>query len=271
MNRHHGFYAAFVQLYDSLFPLQEATVEILNAQLQAVNARRVLDIGCGSGSLALALRTRGYRVDAIDSSAEMIAVAVNKEQQYSSAESGRFVTASMQSLDRSADWPDASYDAVLCLGNTLAHAESGAAVRRVCAAVQRLLRPPGVFVVQGIDFDVVQQRAVRELPLLETKDYRFIRRYGSRSAAGMIPFYIRIVPRASSASRHALEATTALYALGWEQLKQILMETGFRRVERSASLLGANKRDGLELVVTAHAGAAARDKAPPSGYNTFSE
>ncbi|TVR29311.1 MAG: class I SAM-dependent methyltransferase [Spirochaetaceae bacterium] len=256
MNRHQEFYATFVQLYDSLFPLQQATVEILNAQLQAVNARCVLDIGCGSGSLALALRTRGYRVDAIDSSAEMVAVAVNKEQQHRSAESGKFVTASMQSLDRSADWPDASYDAVLCLGNTLAHAESGAAVRRVCAAVQRLLRPLGVFIVQGIDFDVVQQRAVRELPLIETDDYRLIRRYGERTAAELIPFHISIVPLASSAPGHALEATTALYALGWKQLKQILIETGFGCVERSVSLLGTNQRDGLELVVTARAGAA---------------
>ena len=271
MSRHQQFYATFVRLYDSLFPLQEATVEILNGQLRAVNARRVLDIGCGSGSLALALRARGYRVDGIDSSAAMIAVAVNKEHQHRCGETGRFVTATMQGLDRSADWPDASYDAVLCLGNTLAHAESGAAVKRVCAAVHRLLRPLGVFVVQGIDFDLVQQRALRELPVIETKDYLLIRRYGGRSAAGLIPFHISIVPRASSAPERAFEATTALYALGWDQLKRTLVETGFGRVERSVSLLGTNEREGLELVMIAHAGAASRDKAPPSGYNTFSE
>ena len=271
MSRHQQFYATFVRLYDSLFPLQEETVEIINGQLEAANARCVLDIGCGSGSLALALRERGYRVDGIDSSAAMIAAALNKEHQHGSGQTGRFVTASMQSLDRSAEWPDAAYDAVLCLGNTLAHAESGHVVKRVCAAVHRLLRAAGIFIVQGIDFDEVQRRALRELPVIETQDYRFIRRYGGRDTAGLIPFHITIVPRASSAPGHALEATTALYALGWDQLKQTLIETGFGCVERSVSLLGTNQRDGLELVVIARSGAASRDKDPPSGYNACSE
>ena len=67
---------------------------------------RFLDAGCGSGQYALALAAGGYRVDAVDLSPAMIAIASGH-----AAESGRDVTFHVADLV-ALPFPDATFDAV---------------------------------------------------------------------------------------------------------------------------------------------------------------
>ena len=73
--------AAAVPLYDSFDDYDRFVnwerrlayeLPFIEAQLQAANARRVLDVACGTGQHALALARRGYEVVGADLSAAMI-------------------------------------------------------------------------------------------------------------------------------------------------------------------------------------------------------
>jgi SAM-dependent methyltransferase len=86
---------------------------------------RVLEVGCGSGELALALSEGGWRVTAVDPRAP---------------ESGPFVRAAVEELDAAEYEPFDAAVAVLSLHHA---GDVGVVLDKVCS----LLKPGGVFVV----------------------------------------------------------------------------------------------------------------------------
>lgn len=94
---------------------------------------RVLDVGCGAGSLAAALAVRADRVDAIDRSPEMIAAARSA------------LPANVTCLDADVlehALPVAAYDAVVSL-TALHHMP----LEEILPRLERALRPGGVLAV----------------------------------------------------------------------------------------------------------------------------
>ena len=105
-------------------------------------AGKVLDAGCGSGSLALDLCRAGYVVEAVEDSAEFAALVAAKAGQLRVADRLRVQRASVTGLP----FADGSFDGLLC-GEVLEHVlpETGgdqAAVREF----HRVLQPGGVLV-----------------------------------------------------------------------------------------------------------------------------
>lgn len=103
---------------------------------------RLIDLGCGTGRLALRLAERGYGVLAVDLSAEMLKV-VGEKAALARAKVDR-LQANLVELDGVAS---ASFDHAACLFSTLGMIVGQAPRRRFLAHVLRLLRPGGVFVL----------------------------------------------------------------------------------------------------------------------------
>jgi len=105
---------------------------------RVVTGERVLDVGCGTGTLALAARKRVGEtgsVHGVDASPEMIARARTKAERHGPPVS--FDTAAAQSLP----FPDASFDVVLC-SLALHHLPPDARAAAL-AEMRRVLRPGG--------------------------------------------------------------------------------------------------------------------------------
>jgi SAM-dependent methyltransferase len=103
---------------------------------------RVIDLGCGTGRVAVPLAARGDRVTAVDLSEPMLRVAGEK----AAAAGVRLdrVKANVVELD---GLRDGVFDAVLCLFSTLGMVAGADARRCVVGHAFRLLRPGGVFVL----------------------------------------------------------------------------------------------------------------------------
>jgi ubiquinone/menaquinone biosynthesis C-methylase UbiE len=117
--------------------------------------RRVLELGCGTGSLAIMMARTGARVLAIDTSEEMLAVARRRIEAEGLAERVELRRLSALEVDT---LPRASFDAVVC---TLVLSElSDDEIRYVLAQTRALLAPAGQLLIAD---DVVPAGLLRRV------------------------------------------------------------------------------------------------------------
>jgi SAM-dependent methyltransferase len=117
---------------------------------------RVLDCAAGPGVLAVGLAQRGFEVTATDASAGM----VERATALAAAEGVDIVA-------RQCLWEDlgaqdfAPFDAVFCVGNSLAHARGHAARRAALGAMAGALAPGGVLVITSRNFELIRAEPYR--------------------------------------------------------------------------------------------------------------
>jgi SAM-dependent methyltransferase len=105
-------------------------------------AGRLIDLGCGTGRLALPMAQRGHWVVGVDLSAPMLHVVGDKAT--AAAVRIERVQANLVELG---GLDDEAFDYAACLFSTLGMIAGAEQRRRVLAHVHRLLRPGGVFVL----------------------------------------------------------------------------------------------------------------------------
>ena len=126
--------------------------------------RRVLDAACGTGLHAIALAQEGYQVVGADLSAPMIAQA-----RANASAHGVEASFSVAGLGGYAALGQ-TYDAAICLGNSLPHLLSEAAVAEALADFAAVLQPGGLLVIQNRNFDHVWRERERFMPPQSYRD-----------------------------------------------------------------------------------------------------
>jgi SAM-dependent methyltransferase len=134
-----GLSAAFYDLTTALDPTLIGDVEIY-ADLLAPGAS-VLELGTGTGRVALALAERGHEVTGLDLASSMLVQAKAKLKRADPAAAARVT---LVRGDMTALRLGRSFEAVLCPFFALAHLPAGAAWRNVFEGVARHLAPGGV-------------------------------------------------------------------------------------------------------------------------------
>ncbi len=113
----------------------------------------MLDAACGVGFDALSLHRRGFRVTATDASPAMAARARERL-----AAAGADVSVTRCHWAELPDRFGPEFDAVLCTGNSLAHAPSTTARRAALGGFANVLLPGGTLIVDTQDWSVVHGR-----------------------------------------------------------------------------------------------------------------
>jgi SAM-dependent methyltransferase len=135
----------FADVYDDWYADvsdAEGTVERVAALAAAAGGGPVLELGAGSGRLALPLAERGLETWAVDASPAMVSRLLAKP----GGERVHAVVADMAELDLDGPPP---FAVVLCAFNTFFNLTSGGAQRRCLARVAGLLAPAGRLVVEA--------------------------------------------------------------------------------------------------------------------------
>ncbi|HWT26180.1 MAG TPA: methyltransferase domain-containing protein [Solirubrobacteraceae bacterium] len=200
-------YDALADVYDWLVPEELLTPEGSAAAFAPALAElpagaRVLDCAAGTGQLAVGLALRGFAVSATDASNGMIA-----RTRALAARVGAAVHAEAVAWEDLPARPWAgTFDAVLCVGNSLVHAAGRDRRRAALAAMAGVLREGGLLLVTSRNWEAL--RAAR--PGLEVAD-ALVDRAGGR---GLV---IRAwtLPEAWDA-RHTLDVAVAVIATAGE-------------------------------------------------------
>ena len=214
-----SFYRVLSAYYDVIFPEVPGTVRFIHSRLSP--GSRVLDLACGTGTIALALAARGHRVLGIDLDAAMIERARSK----AGSLPVRFRTGDMLRRTR----PAGGYDAVLCLGNSLVHLSSEERVAALLEACRRRLVPGGRLLLGIVNVDRFAGRTEAELPPIEGRTeagpVRFLRRYTFTAGSPYLRFHSLLTVGALP-----LENSIPLLVLPERRLVSLVAEAGFTSI-----------------------------------------
>ena len=82
MNSNPDFYRQISGLYDQLFPLNPGQVHFVRQHIEDLPSAAVLDVGCGTGGLAIAISGPLVRVTGIDLNRAMLEQAASKDVEF---------------------------------------------------------------------------------------------------------------------------------------------------------------------------------------------
>jgi SAM-dependent methyltransferase len=145
--------------------------------------RSAIDAGSGTGFHALLLAQLGVEVTAVDVSSNMMASLAMHAQDMGIAI--RTLVAGFSDLPRLIDTP---VDAVVTLGNTLAHILTGEELREAIAAFAAVLKPEGILFAQLLNYRRILASRETLLNVKEVNGKRYSRSY--EYPAGRIRFTI---------------------------------------------------------------------------------
>ncbi|MDX8340039.1 methyltransferase domain-containing protein [Draconibacterium sp. IB214405] len=216
------FYTSISTYYSEIFPFNPMQLKFVKNKLGELYGKSILDIGCATGELAFQLVTGGAEVTGIDLNEDLLQQAIsNKKHEKLTFQQGNM-------LELTTDFKAQQFEAVLCFGNTLVHLNSEALVLQMLVGAETVLKPGGKLLIQLLNYDYICGQRVEALPLIETENIRFIRRYNFSDDSELIGFQTDLEIKAEN---HTVSNETSLLALKSETLKALLEKAGFRNIE----------------------------------------
>jgi len=228
-------------------------------QTQPGRPGRVLDAACGTGWHVIALAKRGWQTTGADYSAGMIEQArlnakkENLEIPFIQAGFGELAPR-LQSIDQTGQ--PRSFDALLCLGNSLPHLLDSAALQAALFDFAACLSPGGQLFIQNRNFDLVMQNRQRWMEpqshQTEDSEWLFLRFYDF-IPNDLINFHVISLQRRPNEPWHQTIHTTQLRPLLSRELSAALQTAGFDQIELYGDMQGAafDPSTSGNLIVTA--------------------
>lgn len=224
-----SFYSDFAGYYEAVFPFEEGIYSFLREHAPA-GARRVLDIGCGTGEYCGAFTSDGLEAVGVDLDPEMIEVARE-----------RYPGASFHVLDaRDVAGLDGPFDMCFSIGNVVSHLEQDA-LPRFLEAVGGLLGRSGVWILQVVNWDHILKRPAYRFPDVAVAGVVFTREYPEVSGDRL-----RFVTRLSKEEATVFEGAVWLYPLRASACLELHAAAGFDLLGHYGSFRGTPFDPGAE-------------------------
>lgn len=210
-------------------PRLEREWPLLSEVLAGAPSTKVLDLGSGTGEHARFLASKGFDVIGVDTSPAMI-------EKSRAAGGARFVAGDMRDL---ANVVEEGFGAAICVGNALPHLSGDDDLRRLAAGLRRVLLGGAPFVAQWINYDRIEAKNERALPLTFLSDpddpgatIVFLRTMELLPGGRVIFMPTTLRQRSDRDEPIELVATQRVEIRGWRaaEVERILREAGFDSV-----------------------------------------
>ncbi len=246
------FYSEFSKNYDKIFPLNQDKLKLIDNYFKDLKDERknikLLDVGCGTGSYALALTEMGYQVKAIALDAEIISLAEAKMQKLKAEV--EFYRLGMLHLKEK--FNAQSFDGIYVIGNVLVHLKREE-IKEFLELAAELLKTEGKLFIQIVNYYRILELNLDGLPTIYSRDdtVRFERDYEYDKQKNIIHFKTRLIDHFDDQilSKNDIE----LYPLCKSELEDHLKEVGFKVDEFYGNPHGDQYRElnSIPLIVSA--------------------
>lgn len=220
------------------------------SRVRAAEARRVLDVGCGTGRHAVALAEEGFEVVGCDPSEPMLARARD-----AAGERAHFVSWAVEEDVPASIGEQAPFDAVLALGNVWPQLVDEGASDAALANLRGVMRPGAVFLAGLKAFGVRREGGNPYLPLLR------------RTHEGRTLFFVRFVDFDADPTGRTADFHFCVLAGDHERESMIDHRIGRVRVWTPDELARAVAAAGFQEVSVS--GSIADPAAPVGGEDVF--
>lgn len=225
------FYDALASHYDQMTGFEQRLVKerpFFHLLINKHNISTALDAGCGTGFLSLLLARLGVKVTAVDVSKEML----GKLRQHASEMklSVETVESTYQELSTAVT---KTFDAIFCMGNSLAHLLSKEQLQRAIASFVSLLKPPGILFLQNLNYDRIMAQQEKVQSVKRAEESIFVRYYEYHENS--IVFNILKLTNIDGNIEHRIQSTRLRPMLASEMV-QLLSEIGIKKIEVYGSM-----------------------------------
>jgi glycine/sarcosine N-methyltransferase len=220
------FYQSLTPFYDEIFPTNSKSLHFLVSNFKQEGL--LLDVGAGTGNMALNLAKEGFKVIAAEPEESM----AKQIQEKASNHSITVLTKPMQQINEI----DETFDGIYCIGNTLVHLNNMEEISEFLQQVFKKLHQDGVFICQVVNFEKVLEKQVFTFPTIQKETFEFNRRYDLEDEKVLFTTTI-------ATAEQTFSNTTSLYPVTSKQLLPALKNSGFQSVE----LFGSFEKDPYSL------------------------
>ena len=240
MTNQDKFYTSISKYYSEIFPFNQMQLNFVKNELSSVEGVKILDLGCATGELAFQLANSGAIVYGIDINEDLI----NQAIAFKTHANLHFRKGNM--LQISEDFSGKLFDCVICFGNTLVHLQNHNLIENFFHQVFTVLRPNQKFLIQILNYDYIIKEKITELPLIETANIKFNRKYSFEKAK--IQFITDLFLKNEE---RLISNKTELLPLRKSDLAMLLVNAGFKNIRffsnfKSESFTGTH----LPLIVS---------------------
>ena len=247
------------QLFDHLTDIYDAMIDwpkrlaaeepFYRRWFQKVGAKRVLDAACGTGRHAAMFHDWGMEVEAADISPAMIKQA---KKNFGEPPGLRWT---VRTFDQPVESPG-TWDAVVCVGNSLALAPDRETVFRAIRHMIAALRPSGVLLVQVLnlwrlpDGPCLWQKCLRtQLPQGDVLILKGVHRSGNRG-------FVELVVADPVGGPLVAQESPEFLGLETSELEAAVREAGAADAQFFGGYAGQpyERQTSVDLVIVAHAG-----------------
>jgi len=216
------FYTSISNYYSEIFPYKPMQLQFVKNRVGDLTGKSVLDIGCATGELAFQLANEGAEVTGIDLNEDLLQQAKSGKAHPNI----QYRVGNMMHLEN--NFRTAQFDTVMCFGNTLVHLPTKELILQMLKGVYTILKSGGNFLLQILNYDYILNESVTELPLIETDNILFIRKYKMDENSPIIQFQTDLVLKNEN---EVISNQTSLLALQSADLVDLLSQAGFRNIE----------------------------------------
>jgi len=214
-----SFYQQIAPYYHHIFKINVNQVDFIKLKIPESDCK-VLDIGCGIGTLSLELTKYYKNVLGIDMDAEMIRVASKTIE--STSKSIQFQQTSMLKLNAFID--KNTLDGIICFGNTLVHLNSLDEIADFLQQSKAVLKSNGKLLFQIVNYDKIIEKNIKQLPIIKNDEIIFERNYYYRKSENKIDFNTRLTVKLP---QQIIENSIELLPVLKNELAILLKNAGF--------------------------------------------